>query len=333
MTFPSPRALYEYYRRIPTTDLYFRHPVAHLRRRAHVLPPVRHIVRNVYAIGRTGVISRYATLDDLARLRKQDIRQIVYIADDDFAAGAADPTLPESYRARLAAFAAECWPAISAAADIVIVSSPVLAQSYGPKARLMPPIWHRPPAATEHFERPDRFEIAHLGTGSHRADLAPLAASLAGLLTANPRTRLTLFSGADLPPALKGHKQVRSRRPRPWWAFKRLLPGMRYHLAIYPLRDGAFNAARSANKLYEHALVGAASLMSPNVALRGAAGGSLDDLFIEGAADAWQGRIAADIADPGACRDRAERTHAHITASDPAGEAARQWLAILAGET
>lgn len=333
MTLPTPRALYEYYQRIPTTDLYFRHPIEHLRGGARALPPIRHIVRNAYTIGRTGVISRYATLSDLDRLRRQDIRQIVYIADDDFAAGAADPAMPESYRARLGAFVAECWPAISAAADIVLVSSPRLAATYGAKARLVPPLWHRPPADTEHFGRAGRFEIAHLGTGSHRADLAPFAQPLAELLAANPRARLTLFSGADLPPVLGNREQVRSRRPLPWWAFKRLLPRMRFHLALYPLREGPFNAARSANKLFEHALVGAASLMSPNAALRAAAGDGLGDVFVDGAGEAWRDRIAADIADPGACRDRAERTRSHITATDPAGEAARQWLAILAGET
>ncbi len=58
----------------------------------------------------------------------------------------------------------------------------------------------------------------------------------------------------------------------PWWLYRRALARMRFHLAIYPLGDTPFNRARSASKLYEHALVGAASLMSPIPALRDAAG-------------------------------------------------------------
>ena len=333
MRVPTPRALYEYYQRIPTTDLYFRNPVRHLRGEQRSLPPIRHIRANIYVIGRTGVISRYATVEDLALLEKQGVRQIVYVADDDFEAGAADRSLPERYRARLAEFVATSWPAIVAAAEIIVVSSPLLAGAYGAKARLLTPLWHAPPADTRHFENPKRFEVAHLGSGSHRADLLPLTTEIAKVLGRHPQARLTLFAASDLPPPLTPGDQIRTRRPMPWWAFKRLLPRMRFHLAIYPLADGPFNAARSANKLYEHALAGAASLMSPNAALRVAAGQDLADIFVGGVAGEWRRRIEADIADPQAVRERAERTRAHILATDPAGEATRQWLAILAGES
>jgi hypothetical protein len=334
MIVPTPQALYEYYQRIPTTDLYFRNPIRHLRRREGAeLPPIRHVARNVYMIGRTGIVCRYVALADLDLLQKKGARQIVYLADDDFAAGAADTTLPSGYRARLTHFVAGAWPTLRAAADIVLVSNPALASIYGTKARLVQPIWHRAPADTEHFARRRRIEIVHLGTGSHRADLAPIASALSGILKAHPDTRLSLFSGGDLPETLNNHPQVRSRRALPWWLYKRLLPRMRFHLALYPLRESAFNAARSANKLYEHALVGATSLMSPNPALRDAAGPGLADLFVEGGAQEWRDRIENEIADLAVCRDRAERTRAHILAGDPGKQTARQWLDILAGET
>jgi hypothetical protein len=334
MIIPTPQALYEYYQRIPTTDLYFRHPIRHLHRREEAqLPPIRHVARNVYMLGRTGIVCRYAALADLDLLKKNGVTQIVYIADDDFAAGAADATLPSAYRARLAGFVEGAWPALRAAANIVLVSNRALAGIYGTKARLVQPIWHHAPADTKHFARPQRIEIVHLGTGSHRADLAPVASALAGILKAHPNARLTLFSGGDLPDKLKNHPQVRSRPALPWWLYKRLLPRMRFHLALYPLRESAFNAARSANKLYEHALVGAASLMSPNPALRDAAGPGLADLFVEGGAEEWRDRTENEIADFAACRRRAERTRAHILAADPLKQTTRQWLDILAGET
>src|SRR5687768_4234595 len=77
--------IHEYRRRIPTTDLYFLNPVRHLRHhdeRAAGLPRLKAIAPNVYAIGRTGIVSRYGSRGDIDRLRTIGARRIVYIADD-----------------------------------------------------------------------------------------------------------------------------------------------------------------------------------------------------------------------------------------------------------
>jgi hypothetical protein len=333
MILPSPDHVREYFQRIPTTDLYFRNPLRHLAAGGdRALPRVRTVAPNVYLVGRTGVVSRYASPADLELLRLQDVRQIVYIADDDFEAGAADPRLPARYRSKLAAFAERAWPVLKAAADIVVVSNPLLGAIYGAKARVLQPVWDGHPATTEHFDRRGSFEIVHLGTGSHRGDLAPIATALADLLSAHPDARLTLFAGANVPDALKGHPQVRARRPQPWWLYKRLLPRMRFHVALYPLEDGGFNAARSANKLFEQALVGAAGLMSPNPALREAAGPELSGLFVEHGAEEWRHRIEQDLVDRSACRRRAEATRARILSSDALARAVGLWREILAPE-
>jgi hypothetical protein len=336
MDFPSFFGFQEYRRRTPTTDLYLLNPLHYLRRRdprGVGLQQIKNIAPNVYAIGRVGIISRYGSPRDLDRLRQIGATRIVYIADDDFEAGATDPHLPAPYRAKLAAFAQQSWPALREAADIVIVPSPALAALYGPKARLMHPAWNRPPAKTRHYREPHSIEIVHLGTGSHRADLALIAPVLANLLAVHKNVRVTLLAGMEAPAELNAHHQVRSRRQMPWWRYKHMMRRMRFHLAIYPLQETAFNRARSANKLFEHALLGAASLMSPNPALRDAAGPELRDIFVEWDPQQWATRLEADIADLGAARHRAERTASHILSSDPLGQAASQWLAILGMDT
>ena len=325
--------LEEYRSRLPTTDLYFLSPLKHLIRQGADVPRPVWLGANAYAVGETGVVSRYGSERDLERLSARGARRLVYIADDDFAAGAIDPGLPQPYRAKLASFAQEAWPTLKTAADVVIVPSPALAEIYGAKALILHPAWARDPAGTSHFERPRRVEIAHLGTGSHGSDLAPLAGPIAALLQANSDTRLTLFATTDPPSELSRHPRVRLRRQMPWWRYKHLLPWMRFHLAIYPLRDSAFNRARSANKLFEHALVGAASLMSPIPALLGATSGASTGVFVEGGPDEWRARIEADLADPAAARARAERVGKHISEIDPLGAAAERWLAILTGGT
>lgn len=322
----------EYLSRIPTADLYVLNPVRHLRRhsvRAARLPRIRCLVPNVYAIGSTGVIVRYAAAEDLDLLRRSGARRILYVADDDFVAGAADASLPDRYRAKLAAFAGGAWPVIREAADIVIVPGSVLASQYGAKARILSPVWHRPPAATAHFEAAGQIEVVHLGTGSHVSDIAAIAAPLAAVLQAKENVRLTLFSAGPAPGPLQRCANVRLRRPMPWWRYKLMLPRMRFHLALYPLRDTAFNRARSSNKLFEHALVGAASLMSPMPALCDAAGDASSPVFVRGGEEEWRQRIEADLSDMQALRRRADAIRSHIVAADLPGRAVEEWLDML----
>jgi hypothetical protein len=317
--------------RLPTTDLYFLNPLAELRRQGVAVPSFRPLAPNVYLAGRTGVIVRYGSAEDVALLKEAGARQVVYIVDDDFSAAASDQALPEGYRKRLAAFAKDNWRALEQAADVVIVPGSVLAEMYGAKAVIMVPAWGYPPASTEHF-RSSAIEIAHLGTGSHRGDLAMLSGSLAKLLRAHPNARLTLFAGDAAPDTLKHHPQVNSRKPLSWWRYKRALPRMRFHLALYPLAPTPFNRARSANKLYEHAIVGAASLMAPNPALKAATGDGLAEIFVEGGADEWMARIESLLTDREELRQRVELTRAHILADNPLARAAETWRKILSDD-
>jgi hypothetical protein len=324
----SPAGLREFVNRLPTADLYFLNPLTELARTGSSHPAPRHISGNAYLVGGTGVIVRYGSGDDIAALKRDGARRIVYVADDDFVAGASDPGLPDRYREKLRRFAQSDWPILKREADSVIVPGSVLAEVYGAKALVVPPAWRHPPASPAHFGA-GPVEIACLGTGSHGGDLELLAALLAQILKKHPNTRLTLFAGGA-PESLGAHPRVRSLRPLAWWRYKRALPRMRFHLALYPLAPTAFNRARSANKLYEHAIVGAASLMSPNPALQAAAGSALNDIFVGDDLDEWRARIESSVTDPGALCDRADAVRAHIVAQNPLARAAEAWRKILA---
>ena len=209
----------------------------------------------------------------------------------------------------------------------------MLAEIYGAKARIIPPAWDLPPASTEHFTAPKHIEIVHLGTGSHRGDLALIVAPLAGILDRHPEARLTLFTGVNAPEsAAKPSATCTSGTRCRGGATSARLPKMRFHLALYPLAPTAFNNARSANKLFEHALVGAASLMSPNPALRAAAGPEAAARFVDGGAEEWEARIEAHLAQPDAMQKQVEAARAHIRATDPLAYSALQWRDILAAE-
>ena len=324
-------AFLDRFERLPTADLYVLNPLKTLKRRAPRLPRLKRIAKNLYLMGRTGIVVRYGEAADIARLKSQGAARIVYVADDDFTAAIEDATLPLRYREKLASFASTQWPALRDAAAVVIVPGTVLAEIYGAKARIVAPVWERRPAGLDHFDSPARIEIAYLGTGSHAGDLDEVAPIVADALTNSRReVRLTLFLGEATPAELAQHARVNVRAPMSWWRYRRALRAARFHLALYPLRDTAFNRARSASKFYEHALVGAASLMSPIAALRDAAGDSLPGLFVEDGD--WKSRLHEALADPATLRLRAEATRARIVAHDPAKAAADQWAAILAAD-
>lgn len=325
---PGPLALRDALRRVPTADLYVLNPLRHLRRSEPDLPPIKILAPDLYRIGDLGVVVRYGTAADVSRLRAAGARKTVYVADDDFSAAASDPHLPPHYRERLKIFAESDWRVLEEAADVVIVPGVVLAEQYGAKALVTAPAWHKPPAALDHFSNPRRIDIAHLGTGSHRADFDALSTILSDILRKQRETRLTLFS-ATVPEALRNNSQVRLRRPMPWWRYRLTLPRMRFHLALYPLKDTPFNRARSANKFFEHALAGAASLVSPNPALLEAAGSANADVFVQGDLEEWRRRIENDLADRNALFRRADATRAHILANNPLERAARMWRDIL----
>jgi hypothetical protein len=324
----SPAGLREFVNRLPTADLYFLNPLAELARTGSSHPPPRHLRANAYLVGGTGVVVRYGSEGDVAALKRAGARRIVYVADDDFHAGAADPGLPDRYREKLGRFAESDWPALREAADSVIVPGSVLAEHYGDKAAIVSPAWSHPPAPASHF-RTGTIDIACLGTGSHRGDLQAFAALLARILEKHPNTTLTLSADAA-PDSLGAHARVRVLRPVSWWRYKRLLPRMRFHLALYPLAPTAFNRARSANKLYEHAIVGAASLMSRNPALEAAAGSALNDIFVGDDLEEWRAHIEASLTDPVRLRDRAEAVRVHIATQNPLARAAETWRRILA---
>ena len=159
-----------------------------------------------------------------------------------------------------------------------------------------------------------------------------LVTPLARILDAHPEARLTLFAGATVPGQLRSHRHLRLRQPLSWWRYKRALSKMRFHLAIYPLAPTAFNKARSANKLYEHMLVGAASLMTPNPALRAAAGPGLAATFVEDGAEEWETRIDGFLRAPETMRRQVENARSHLQATDPLAYAVLQWRDILKPE-
>ncbi|WP_395392678.1 hypothetical protein WBP07_16475 [Novosphingobium sp. BL-8A] len=208
--------------------------------------------------------------------------RLVYLIDDDIAGAAQSPDLPADYRRRLAEFDQAYHRALLERADVLLVPSEPLVRLFAQDPRITAkvlrifPYWPFDYADDRHFaelERGAPLRIAHLGSGSHAGAFAAVAPALAELLEGSADVHLTCF-GRELPPALPNrHPRIARLTPMRWPAYRRWLPRQRFHLALYPLEPTPFDVARSANKVVEHAIVGAVGLYPEDWPLADLAGG------------------------------------------------------------
>jgi hypothetical protein len=195
--------------------------------------------------------------------------RLAYVVDDDVAAGTASATLTSSYRERLARFDTEFHAPLLARADIVLVTSDLLARRLAARGvsparlRRIDPAWCHPFADQSHFaglQQGAPLRIAHLGSGSHLAAFSHLAPALVEVLDRDPRTHITYVAQRAVEPALEAHPRARRIEPKTWPEYRRWLGQHRFHLALYPLLEDGFDRARSINKMLEHAVVGGVGL-------------------------------------------------------------------------
>lgn len=258
--------------RLPSTDLYFLNAMAPWVRPRFGLRwgmrnrPIRAVGANAFVAGDAFVLIRQDT-PDVMRTALDWRGSMVYVIDDDVAAGAVCPLLPDGYRARLARFERAFHRHLLARADIVLAASDVLARRLaqdraGPIARI-DPVWRQAPADGAHFAplaRGAPLHIVQLGSASHRGALAATAPIMREVLDRHAGITFTYFSPRTIDGGLERHPRARRVEPMTWPEYQRWMGRNRFHLGLYPLAQTPFDRARSASKLSEHAILGAAAL-------------------------------------------------------------------------
>ncbi len=240
-------------------------------------------------------------------------RRLVYLLDDAVFEGLRDPALPMAYRLKL--WAVECAAArrLIPRAAALVVSGPAVAEAL-PRGLLRPetevhvldPYWSEPLPDLAHQDDAPPLRLAFAGAQTHAAALARLAPALADALAALAGARLHLSASHRPPRPLRGHPALRPEPAVRWPAYRAALAGMRRHIALYPLAQGPFAAARSANKLIELALMGAAPLYPARWPQGAAAAAEGAGLALPDDPGAWFEAILALAADPGRRRALAE---------------------------
>ena len=295
---------------LPTTDVYFYH---HLKEyitwgRASDARPIRALSPTVFICNGHALISRYATRSDLRKLERHKPADVFYLIDDDIRAALEAPELPADYRERLGRFASQDLPAIEAMADRVVTPSQAIAALYADRpCELLDPGHIAICRDFSHFDDMRKVRVAFLGTRSHLADLEFLTDVLADLCARHGDLEVVTYLGRHTPDALRRLAGVRAEAPMSWHAYKdKVLGRERFHLAVAPMLDTAFNRARSFNKFLDHAAVGAFGLYSRQPALEAAVTSPDHGLLLDADRDVWASELERCVADAGALRGRAK---------------------------
>lgn len=196
--------------------------------------------------------------------------RLIYVIDDDWRSGLTDRNIPAWYRGRLFLREARAAVRLEPNADVIVVSSDVLALVYRARFPLkrivvVEPAWAGPeaPAATDLEER-KLLRLAVLGAATHRRDALWLTPVLTAILEARPSLQILWSTNHSLPKPLAGNIQVVQIPAMDWVKYQEWIARTQADIGLYPLIDGPFNRARSINKLCEYDRLGAAVVGSNN---------------------------------------------------------------------
>lgn len=241
----------------PTADLYFANACADWLAAGDV---VRY-APTVFASPTTRLVIRH----DARSSRSSRRERLIYVIDDAVDLEGADEALSPYWRFKLNVVERAAAAAFLPNAAGVVVSSEALKRMIEARApdqdvRVMNPYWSEPFSDLSHHAGGGLFRVAYLGSQVHGPDFAPLAPVLVRFLEERPNAELIVGGGHAATGPLAGHARVRDIGPMAWADYRRALGDLDPHVALYPLQNTPFNAARSLNKLIEHAVAGAAGL-------------------------------------------------------------------------
>ncbi len=308
----------------PTADLYFADACADLLETGQV----RRLAPTVFQAGGTVIVIRHD-----ARVSPQ-VRadRLIYVTDDDVAAGLSDRLVPMAYRAKLAFLERRAERRLAPAADLILAASDPLARTlsaYGPPVRRIDPAWPSPP-------EPQRCEgrlvrVAVLMARSHAADFGFLIPVLDRLMADRPNWTLTVSANLPIPRRWRHEAQVTILPVLGWAGYREWMAGQRFDIGLYPVLPGGMNDARSANKLSEYAQLGAAIVTSQNWAPGAEAAALGRCLALPNDPDLWCRELNCLIDAPSALTTVA-RVNAAALISEAALDAQRKlWIGVLGG--
>ncbi|ATH79303.1 glycosyltransferase family protein [Vreelandella hamiltonii] len=194
---------------------------------------------------------------------------VVYLIDDDISAAAADVSLPDAYRKRMAGIA-DSQTGLLALCDEVVACSEALAEQFRSDhanvSVLPPPLIAALPEDLNHFRQPPSpglpWRIGFHGTRAHLSDLQHIAPALKAIQNAQVGTQLEIMLGRHTPSELAELPGVTTPEPLPWQAFRHYQSQHRVHIGLAPLWPTPFNRGKSYIKFLDIAAMGGVGVYS-----------------------------------------------------------------------
>ncbi|GEM_PF-1571453 len=318
-------------RSTPSFDIYFMHV---MRPFVDIEQPDRQCFRQLEknVIATTGpspiiIIFRYISPHLQARLLADKTTRIWLFLDDDVFAIADGQHLPDDYVRRLQAYrSVTLEPLLQRAERILSPSQRICDRVSEIPSTLVPPAMIYSEAALDHHHRRegDRFKIIFSGSRSHLADLAMIAPELRAGLDEHPHWHLTTCLGRYAPAILRVPNATHIG-PLAWTGFQEFVSANKFHVAVCPLQQTAFNAARSETRMFDNAALGCAGLYSDAPPYRdwdtvydGAAG----EIVKQGQ---WLSKLVSYSAAPAMTKTRAENLAQLVTRIDGRGRQTELW--------
>lgn len=245
---------------------------------------------------------------ELLESHRAKVAQIVYLFDDDFAAGARSDDLPSAYRERLGRIMREQWSRLLNLADEVVVTSRALASRFSDAHKnisLLEPPMIFPAAGTEHFDSQE-FVCSFHGTRAHARDLLHIATAIECILDSNKSVRLRSALGRFTPARLRAADRVDCVEPMSWSRFKKYLVRQRIHVGLVPLLDTPFNGGKSYVKFLEIAAMGGVGIFSRRPPYVDIVEHGVDGLLVDDNPASWVDVIQGLVEDRSKVRRMAE---------------------------
>lgn len=161
------------------------------------------------------------------------------------------------------------------AADLLVVSTPLLAERLGKYRDGKPLFATRISRSVRHDEIPASFPslsppasdpvVGYMATATHSRDLEIVVPALSSLMKRNPRLRLEFFGTIAVPEQLAVFSARIYSHPKTFSydEFLRRLMTIKWDVGIAPLRNTTFNASKTPTKWVEYALAGIPMLTTP----------------------------------------------------------------------
>jgi len=247
----------------PTAELYFANACA------DIIPQIKGAVwlaPTVFASEKAIVVFRH---DANAVISPNDPRSLIYVLDDAIHAGRTDPSLPLWYRLRLRLLECEAAARLLPRASQVVVSGggvetdlPSRLFPPGLPLTVLSPFWRHAFSDLSHFDNPRPFRVGYLASQVHARNATTVFTIMRQVLAGCDDVRFAIPDNHTVPRDLIATGRIDQIPAGPWGDYQGTLISQQIHLALYPTGTGAFDRARSANKLIEHAVLGAGGLYS-----------------------------------------------------------------------